>query len=68
MTIYAEMLETLVKVSFVDILVDKPREKTASWLWMYGRKVVLVHRPCFLMVLSTTPARCRAVAPPTLRE
>ena len=47
-----------------DILVEIPRENAEICSWMYIRKVSVLQRPIFLMVVSGTLARCMAMAPP----
>ena len=47
-----------------DILFEIPRENAEICSWMYIRKVLVLQRPIFLMVVSGTLARCMAMAPP----
>ena len=46
------------------ICFDTPFEKAAICSWMYTRKVSLLQRPIFWIVLSGILFRCIAVAPP----
>ena len=51
-----------------DILVERPAAKAVICSWMYIRKVSDFHLPIFWIVEEGTPLRCRAMAPPALRE
>ena len=55
------------KFTWSPICLDTPLEKAAICSWMYMRKVSLLQRPIFWMVLSGIPFRCIAVAPPARR-
>ena len=62
------MLAMLVNGRGVLILVVMSFPRCAICAWMYMRKVRELHRPCFMIVVSSRPWSFIAIAPPARRE
>jgi len=52
----------------VAIASASPMEETSNWLWMYSKKVLLVHRPARCISNADFLFKYNAIAPPALRE
>ena len=47
---------------------ESPLERNPICAWTYDKKAEDFHLPIFLILTSSAPLRCRAIAPPARRE